>query len=223
MRILIIEDDEIALEVLKKNLEAQTFAVDTAPNGEKGSFMARVNDYDTVLLDDTLPKKTSTEVCREIRDARKCVPIIIISNAATMPEKVAFLREGADDHITKPFCFEELLARIEALLRRPPLQNKPVFDIDNIKLDPQRKQVTRGERRVYLTKKEFALLEYLMRNKGAVLSRSMIMEHVWDNETDPFSNTIESHIRNLRKKIGSKRRQLIYNVPGRGYKIDMLR
>ena len=223
MRLLIVDDDEILLESLKRNLEAETFAVDVAETGEKGSYLARVNDYDLVILDNTLPNKNSTEVCRDIRHANKRMPIIIISETDTTQEKVSLLREGADDYLTKPFCVEELNARIGALLRRPTSQNKPIFDIDNIKLDSQLKQVTRGEKHVYLTRKEFALLEYMMRNKGAVLSRSMIMEHVWDNETDPFSNTIECHIRNLRKKICSKRRRLIHNIPGRGYKIDVLR
>ena len=133
------------------------------------------------------------------------------------------MQEGADDHLTKPFYFEELLARVEVLLRRPRTLCKPIFNIHNVKLDSHRQLVTRNEKRIYLTKKEFALLEYLLRNKGAVVSRSMIMEHVWDNEADPFSNTIESHIRNLRKKIDCRRKRLIHNVPGRGYKIDILR
>ena len=140
-----------------------------------------------------------------------------------MQGKISLLHEGADDHLTKPFSFEELLARIQAILRRPALKYKPVLDVDVVKLDCHNQQVMRGEKRVYLTRKEFALLEYLMRNKGTVVSRSMIMEHVWNDEADPFSNTIESHILNLRKKIDSKRRRLIHNVPGRGYKIDVLR
>ena len=218
-----MDDDEILLANLKKSLEGQTFAVDTVEDGEKGSYAARVNDYDIIILDDTLPKKDHATVCADIRNTGKLTPIIVISAKATMQQKVEILRGGADDHITKPFCFEELLARIEALLRRPPLQHSPIFNIDNVRLDCYLKLVTRGQRRVYLTKKEFALLEYLLRNKGAVVSRSMIMEHVWDNEADPFSNTIESHIRNLRKKIDCKRRKLIHNVPGRGYKIDTFR
>ena len=223
MRILIVEDDTNLAEQLKKNLENRTFAVDVAKDGENGSYLARVNDYDIIILDDSLPKKNSTDVCREIRNADKTTPIIVVSETTDVQEKISLLHEGADDHLIKPFSFEELSARIQAILRRPTLKYKPVLDIDVVKLDCHKQQVTRGEKRVYLTRKEFALLEYLMRNKGSVVSRSMIMEHVWNDETDPFSNTIESHILNLRKKIDSKRRRLIHNIPGRGYKIDLLR
>lgn len=223
MRVLIVEDDANLVEQLKKKLEEQTFAVDTAGDGVDGSYLARVNDYDIIILDDSLPKKSSEDVCRDIRNANKTAPIIIISETNNMQEKISLLHEGADDHIAKPFSFEELLARIQAILRRPTLRHKPILDIDVIKLDCHNHQVTRKEKIVYLTRKEFALLEYLMRNKGSVVSRSMIMEHVWDDEINPFSNTIESHILNLRKKIDSKRKRLIHNVPGRGYKIDVLK
>ncbi len=222
MRILIIDSDDAVSQLLKKNLEAHAFAVDISPDGEKGSYMARVNDYDIVIMDNFIKEKSSMEVCRDIRNANKLTPIIITSAKATIPEKVSILREGADDHLTKPFFFEELLARIEALLRRPPIKHDPVFSIEDVKMNCSEQLVTRGEKRIYLTRKEFALLEYLLRNKGAVVSRSMIMEHVWDNDTDPFSNTIESHILNLRKKIDNKKK-LIHNVPGRGYKIDILK
>ena len=223
MRILIVEDDKDLVTSLRKSLEYQTFAVDVAENGVDGSYLARVNDYDIIILDDSLPKKSGSDVCRDIRGANKNTPIIAVSTTCDIQEKICLLHEGADDHIIKPFSFEELLARIHALLRRPPLQHKPVLNIDTVKLDCHNQLVTRGEKRVYLTRKEYALLEYLMRNKGSVVSRGMIMEHVWNEETDPFSNTIESHILNLRKKIDSKRRRLIHNVPGRGYKIDVLR
>jgi len=223
MRILIIENDMDLIGQLRKNLEQKTFAVDVANNGEDGSYMARVNEYDLIVLSDSLPKKTSTDVCRDIRNANKTTPIIILSNTTDIQEKISLLHEGADDLITKPFSFEELIARIQTILRRPTIQYKPVLDVDTVKLDCHNQLVTRKEKRVYLTRKEFALLEYLMRNKGSVVSRNMIMEHVWNEETDPFSNTIESHILNLRKKIDSKRRRLIHNVPGRGYKIDVFR
>ena len=223
MRILIVEDDQSLMQQLRKNLESKSFAVDTAENGEDGSFMARVNDYDLIVLNDSLPKKNGTDVCRDIRNANKTAPIIAVSDTDNLQQKISLLHEGADDHLTKPFSFEELLARIQAILRRPPLKHKPILGIDTVKLDCRNQMVTRGEKKVYLTRKEFALLEYLMRNKGSIVSRSMIMEHVWNDETDPFSNTIESHILNLRKKIDSKRRRLIHNVPGRGYKMDVLR
>lgn len=223
MRVLIVEDDIDLMNQLRKKLEARTFAVDIAQNGESGSYLARVNDYDIIILDDSLPKKNGADVCREIREANKTTPIIMVSGTIAIKEKVYLFREGADDHMTKPFSFEELLARIQAILRRPKLQHKPILSIDKVRLDCHNQQVTCGEKQVYLTRKEFALLEYLMRNKGSVVSRSMIMEHVWNDTTDPFSNTIESHILNLRKKIDSKRKCLIQNIPGRGYKIDILK
>lgn len=223
MRILIIENDKCLIQQLKKNLESQSFAVDVAENGVTGSYLGRVNDYDVIILDNALPKKSGTDVCRDIRNANKLTPIIAISDTTDIEEKISLLHEGADDHITKPFSFDELLARIQALMRRPPLQHRPVLDVDTVKLDCHNQQVTRGEKRVYLTRKEFALLEYLMRNKGSVVSRSMIMEHVWNDETDPFSNTIESHILNLRRKIDRRRHRLIQNIPGRGYKIEAVR
>lgn len=219
MRILIVEDDTNLLEQLRKNLEVQTFAVDMATDGERGSYLARVNDYDIIILDDSLPKKNSIEVCRDIRNADKTTPIIIISETADIQTKISLLKEGADDHMIKPFSFEELLTRILVILRRPALQHKSVLNVDIVRLDCHKQQVMRGEKQVHLTRKEFALLEYLMRNKGSVVSRGMIMEHVWDGESNPFSNTIESHILSLRKKIDTKRKRLIRNVPGRGYKI----
>jgi DNA-binding response OmpR family regulator len=223
MRILIVEDDVMLAGQIKKNLEAQSFAVDIATDGESGSYQARVNDYDVVILDDVLPNKKGIEVCRDIRSAGKTMPIIIISEKSDLQEKISLLHEGADDHLMKPFSFEELLARIQALLRRPAIKHQPVLNIEKIRLDCHNQQVIRGKRKVYLTRKEFALLEYLMRNKGSVVSRGMIMEHVWDEAVDPFSNTIESHILNLRKKIGPGSRRLIHNIPGRGYKIDIAR
>ena len=223
MRILIIEDDVDFAEQIRDNLETQSFAVDVSNNGENGSYLARVNDYDVIILDNLLPKKNGLDVCRDIRGADKNTPIIIISETENIQEKIRLLREGADDHMIKPFPFEELLARILALMRRPIIKHQPILNIDKIKLDCHSQLVTRGQKKVYLTRKEYALLEYLMRNKGSVVSRGMIMEHVWDSDADPFSNTIESHILSLRKKIGSKRKRLIHNVPGRGYKIDTIR
>lgn len=223
MRILIVEDDTELMKHLRKNLESQSFAVDSAENGESGSYLARVNDYDLIIIGDHLSKKCSLDVCKDIRNANKTTPIIATSSTTNMKEKISLLHEGADDHLMKPFSFEELSARIQTILRRPTIKHRPILDVDVVKLDCHNQQVTRGEKRVYLTRKEFALLEYLMRNKGRVVSRGMIMEHVWNDETDPFSNTIESHILNLRKKIDSKRRPLIHNIPGRGYKIDVLK
>ncbi len=221
MRILIIEDDAETRDFLKMSLETESFAVDTAYDGDKGSYMARTNDYDLIILDHTLPLKSGAVVCKDIRKTGKLTPIIMLSVVDNVETKIDLLTLGADDYVSKPFSFEELLARIRALLRRPQLIQNSILQVSDLVLDINKQSVKRGTKGVYLTKKQFSLLEYLMKNKGKVLSRGMIMEHVWNIESDPFSNTIEAHILNLRKRIrGGNKRELIHNVPGRGYKID---
>lgn len=222
MRILIIEDEPKLQSLLKTNLEDQGFFVDTANQGDKGSYLARTNDYDAIVLDYLLPEKQGDQICREIRDAGKTCPIIVVSVRGAVPDKVELLNMGADDYITKPFAFDELLARIRAVLRRPSNWQDSVLSIDNLTVDPIKYKAIRDDREIPLTRKEFALLEYLLRNKGAVISRGAIMEHVWDLDGDIFSNTIETHILNLRRKIDSKGYlKLIHTVSGRGYKVDL--
>lgn len=221
MRILVIEDEPEIRGFLTSSLQSENFAVDSADNGEQGSYMARINEYDVILLDYMLPKKTGLEVCTEIRAAGKKMPIILLSVKNGVHDKVTLLNAGVDDYMTKPFSFDELMARIRALFRRPNEMESDVLTVADLKLDRARHKVHRGKREIYLTRKEFSLLECLMRHKGIVLTRGIIMEHVWNVESDPFSNTIEAHILNLRKKIeGVRGRRLIFNVPGRGYKID---
>lgn len=220
MRILIIEDNAEIRKLIKVGLEAESFAVDTAEDGEKGSFTARTNDYDLVILDYILPKKHGDQVCKEIRKAGKKMPILLLSVEKETSDKVTLLESGADDYMTKPFSFEELIARIRTLLRRPQNIQEETFEIGNIKLNSRTQEVKRGKNDVYLTRKEFSLLEFLLRHKGQTVSRGMIMEHVWDLDGNPFSSTIETHIFNLRKKIEERKSgRLIHNVPGRGYKI----
>jgi DNA-binding response OmpR family regulator len=221
MRILVVEDQKEIADHLRISLEAECFAVDSADNGEKGLYLARINDYDVIILDNLLGQKSGMEVCSELRQSGKTVPIIILSVQSEINYKVALLNAGADDYLTKPFALEELFARIHALLRRPqPVQNFEL-EIADLKVDVRKHSVRREGREIYLTRKEFMLLEYLARNRGTVLSRAMIMEHVWDMNADPFSNTIESHILSLRRKIDTKGLvKLIHTVPGRGYKID---
>jgi DNA-binding response OmpR family regulator len=223
MRLLIIEDDTSLLESLKVSLESESFAVDGCNDGETGSYIARTNDYDLVILDLVLPKKSGIIVCEEIRKAGKKMPILTLSARAEPDLKSKLLDCGADDYITKPFSYQELRSRIRALLRRPKDMFEEILSIDNLIVDTVRQTVKRGKKDVYLTKKEFSLLEFLLRNKSRVVSRGMIMEHVWNIDSDPFSNTIEAHILNLRKKIEAKSwKKLVHNVPGRGYKIDSL-
>ncbi len=220
MRILIIDDNKDIRDLVKIGLEAESFVVDTSPDGERGSYIARTNDYDLVILDNVMPKKHGYEVCREIRDAGKKMPILMLSVQSEVRDKVSLLKYGADDYMTKPFSFEELVARVRALLRRPEEMKGEILSLGELKLNSRTQEVQNGHKNIYLTKKEFSLLEFLLRNKEQVVSRGLIMEHVWDLDADPFSNTIETHIFNLRKKIEkSKKERLIWNVPGRGYKL----
>ncbi len=221
MRILVVDDEKELRDFMKSSLEAECFSVDVTGEGERASFLGRSNDYDLIILDYMLPVKNGLEVCKEIRKSGKTTPIIMLSVESDTASKVKLLSGGADDYVTKPFSFAELLARVRALLRRPKAMTEEILKINDLTLDIPRRTVMRGNKIVYLTRKEFELLEYLMRNRGLVLSRGMIMEHVWDARADAFSNTIETHILNLRRKLDrTSKRKLILTVPGRGYKID---
>jgi len=223
MRVLIIEDEKEISSILKIGLEAECFVVDMAKNGEQGFYLATTNDYDLIILDNMLPKKDGKSVCEDIRKDGRTMPIIMLSVKSEAMTKVDLLNAGADDYLTKPFSLQELLARVRALLRRPQKIESEIMTLDDLFVDTKRHIIKRGEVEMYLTRKEFILLEYLMRNRGVVLSRGMIMEHVWDMNADPFSNTVESHILNLRRKVDTKgKKRLIHTVPGRGYKIDLL-
>ncbi|MEO5646135.1 MAG: response regulator transcription factor [Candidatus Paceibacterota bacterium] len=222
MRALIVEDERGVRDMLAENLRAHCFAVDTAEDGTEGSYLARTNEYDIIILDNMLPEKSGGSVCQEIRRTGRAVPILILSVLSDSWRKVELLNSGADDYMIKPFSVDELMARIRALMRRPAQLEGDILTIDDLELDTKKQTVRRDGISKNLTRKEFTLLEYLMRNKGSVLSRGMIMEHVWDMTSDPFSNTIESHILSLRRKIEpGKSKKLIYTVSGRGYKIDM--
>ncbi|MEK7390683.1 MAG: response regulator transcription factor [Patescibacteria group bacterium] len=219
MRILVIEDNKEIRELLKLGLETEMFSVDTVEDGESGSYIARTNDYDLILLDNILPKKTGSEVCQEIRKAGKNTPVILMSVKSDTDEKVRLLTVGADDYVTKPFSFKELLARIHAILRRPETNLPENLATGDLVLNSRTHEVRRGNASIYLTRKEYSLLELLIRHSGEVVSRGAIMEHVWDLDGNPFSNTIETHVFNLRRKLEKGKDRLIWNVPGRGYKI----
>ncbi len=221
MRILLVEDEKDIVNFLKPALETECFVVDIARDGEKGSFLARSNNYDLIILDNMLPKKSGKEICAELRHAHKTTPIIMLSVLAETDKKIELLNCGADDYLTKPFSLEELLARIRALLRRPANFTSEILTLGDLTLNSKKYEVIKGQKEIYLTKKEFMLLEYLMRNKGFVISRGMLLEHIWDMNADPFSNTVETHIMSLRKKIdGTGNNKLLYTISGRGYKID---
>lgn len=221
MKILIIEDEQEIVDFLRAGLEAERFAVDFETDGEAGIYAAKTNSYDLIIADNMLPKGSGIEVCRTLRSSGINVPIIMLSVISDSVTKTDLLNAGADDYMTKPFSFDELLARLRALLRRPLDIQSETLKIDDLTLNTARHTVSRGGDRLRLTPKEFSLLEYLLRNRGNVLSRSMILEHVWDMNADPFSNTIEAHIRSLRKKVDTEgRRKLIHTVHGLGYKVD---
>ena len=220
MRILLIEDDTQTIGFLKSGLETECFSVDQAFDGEAGLYLAKTNDYDLIITDYFLPKKNGLEVCEGIRAKGKKIPIIVLSVHSAVPNKVALLNAGADDYLTKPFSFEELLARVKALLRRPLETQSDVLELANLRLDSGRHQFRMGNLEIALTRKEFQLLEFLLRNKGQVVSRTMILEHVWDIHGDIFSNSIETHVSNLRRKIDKRRNQkLIKTISGIGYKL----
>ncbi len=222
MKILIVEDDAEIRAILAATLKEACFAVDTAESGETGSYMARTNDYDLIILDNILPKKHGIEVCQELRAAEITTPILMLSVRSEVTTKAKLLDAGADDYLTKPYSVEELLARVRALLRRPKKSDSDILQLDNLTVNLQKHQVTRGNQEIQLTRKEFILLSYFMKNIDVVLSRGMITEHVWDMNADPFSNTIEAHIRSLRKKIDEKfGKELIHTVPGFGYKMSI--
>lgn len=222
MKILIIDDEQAIVEFLRQGLEARLFNVETASDGERGAFLARTGNYDLVLLDNVLPKLSGPEVLKEIRREERHLPVIMTSVKTDIKDKEECFRLGADDYLTKPFLFDELLLRIEAILRRPAKTVNEVYKIDDLMLNSHSKVVRRAGREIYLTRREFSLLEYLLHNRGRILSRQEILEHVWDYDSDPFSNSIETHIASLRRKIRRRGgRELIHTFVGRGYKLAL--
>jgi DNA-binding response OmpR family regulator len=221
MRVLVAEDEKEIRNFLKSSLESECYSVDTASDGETALNLAHKNVYDLFLFDNIMPRFTGKELCKKLRLEKNTSPILMLSVKSEVTTKVDLLNAGADDYLTKPFSIDELLARMKALLRRPTEIKNDIYRIDDLVLDNIKHLVTRSEEEIYLAKKEFSLLLYLLKNKGTVLSRSMIMENVWGRSTDPFSNTIEAHIRSLRNKIDiNGKKKLIHTITGRGYKID---
>jgi DNA-binding response OmpR family regulator len=219
MKILLVEDNISIRNVLRMGLERENFIIDEAVDGEQGSYLARTNQYDLIILDNILPKKMGQQVCLEIREQNINVPILLLSAKNEVESKIELLNAGADDYMTKPFSFEELKTRIKTLLRRPHKIESPTIRVGNLSINRDRHEVIKKGRKINLTRKEFALLELLMTNLNRIVSRTEIMEKVWDMNADPFSNTIEAHILNLRKKIGDLRKKIVQNVAGKGYRI----
>lgn len=223
MSILIVEDDKETLDVLTTSLKAEGFVVDTADDGDVGSRKIKINDYDLVILDIALPGKDGRQICAEIRSVgkRRGVPIMMLSVKGEVDTKVDLLNMGADDYMVKPFSYTELVARVRALLRRPREMESDILEINDLCLNAKERMVTRGGKEIHLTPKEFFLLEYMMRNRGRVLSRVVLLERVWDMNADLFTNTVETHIACLRRKLAGKgKRELISTISGTGYKIS---
>ncbi len=218
MRILVVEDHEETASSLKRKLEAEYYAVDIERDGDRASYRARTNEYDLILLDNMLPGKNGDQICKELRAGKMAAPILILSGQTDIERKISLLDCGADDYLTKPFSYRELAARIKALLRRPNPIEAPLLAIGDLTLDRGSFTVRRAGKDVKLTPKEFSILEYFMKNPGKTLTRGMILDHVWNDSADPLSNSIETHIANLRRKIDRGRAQgMIRTVPCRGY------
>jgi heavy metal response regulator len=219
MRILLVEDEPHAARILSKGLREQTYAVDIATDGEEALYQASVNDYNLIILDVLLPGKDGFEVCRELRTTGSAVPILMLTARNTVPDRITGLDTGADDYLTKPFDFYELLARVRALLRRSLALVPERVEVADLVLDTRTHQAWRAGRQIELTGKEYALLEYLARRAGEVVSRAEISEHVWDVNFDPFSNLIEVYIQRLRRKIDDGHElKLIRTLRGEGYR-----
>jgi len=221
MRILLVEDEDKVSRFIVRGLTAQSFAVDTAPDGRSGLDLATTYNYDLIILDLMLPGLNGTEVLRRIRRADHRVPILMLTARDAVADKVEHLEAGADDYLTKPFAFAELMARIKALLRRGSVDRPSVLRVADLEVDRLSQQVRRASRRIELTAKEYALLEYLMANAGRVMSRTMIIDHVWDQSFDGATNIVDVYVRHLRNKVDDGHEaKLIRTVRGVGYKIS---
>ena len=218
VRILIVEDEKKIADFIKRGLREEGYSADVAHDGEEGDFMAGTNDYDLIILDIMLPKIDGITLCKRFRQQRITVPVIMLTAKDTIKDKVAGLDSGADDYLTKPFAFEELLARVRALLRKKDGQASTKLQVADLTLDLLTHKAARGDEDIVLTTKEYALLEYFMRNAGSVVTRTMLSEHVWDINFDTTTNVIDVYINYLRKKIDQgHKKKLIHTVRGRGY------
>jgi heavy metal response regulator len=218
MRLLVIEDQNKVSGFIKKGLEEEGYAVDIARDGREGLSMALDRVHDLIILDIQLPKIDGLQILRELRDQGVAIPVLLLTVRATIEDKVLGLDSGADDYLPKPFAFQELVARIRALLRRRPDTEPTLVKIADLTLDPARRVVLRGDKRIDLSPREFSLLNYFMRNPERVLTRTMITEHVWDYDFDSDTNVIDVYVNYLRKKIDTERKnKLIQTIRGVGY------
>ena len=222
MRILIIEDEQKIALALKRGLAQESFAVDVSFDGKDGLGQAMTIDYDLIILDRMLPETDGIQICRALRDQKKIVPILMLTAKDAVRDRAEGLNAGADDYLVKPFAFEELLARVRALLRRPATLEEPQLRVGDLCLDRTTFAVSRDGQPIDLSRKEFALLEYLLKNAGRIVTKDMITSHVWDYDADILPNTVEVYIGYLRKKVDRpfpRRPALIETVRGFGYRL----
>lgn len=218
MRILLIEDEPKVSGFVARGLEAERYAVDVCADGVEGLEMAEAYSYDLIILDLMLPKMEGREVLQRVRRSNTCIPVLILTARDAVEDKVRLFECGADDYLTKPFAFAELLVRTKALLRRGPVNRSSTLTVGDLELDRLTQQVKRSGKRIELTMKEYSLLEYLMLNQDRVLSRNMIIEHVWDQAFDGITNIVDVYVRHLRSKVDDGFAQkLIRTIRGSGY------
>ncbi len=222
MRVLVVEDSRRLAGIIRRGLLEEGYAVDNAYDGEEAEYMAETTPFDVVILDVMLPKKDGLAVCRDLRGKNVNTPILMLTAKDSVEDKVIGLDSGADDYLVKPFAFSELLARIRALLRREVLPKTQKFQVGDLSLDPQSREVWRDGSRLELTAKEYSILEYFMRRPNAVVTRTMLGESVWDYEFDGLSNVIDVYVRRIRQKIDRDgQASLIQTVRGAGYRLRM--
>jgi two-component system, OmpR family, response regulator len=220
MRVLVVEDEVKMAGLLKRGLEEEGYAVDVAGTGSEAVWLGTENPYDAIVLDIMLPDVDGLEVCRQLRSGGRWAPVLMLTARDAVPDRVAGLDSGADDYLTKPFSFTELFARLRALMRRGAGERPAVLQAGDLSLDPATRKVARGNRAIDLTAKEFALLEYFLRHPGEVLTRSRIIEHVWDFAYEGDSNVVDVYVRYLREKIDRPfGRDSIETVRGTGYRL----
>jgi heavy metal response regulator len=218
MRILLVEDEKRMASFIERGLKEERYAVDVAPTAQQGLFLADVNPYDLIILDVMLPDQNGVSLCRELRGKRVATPVLMLTAMDSVKDKVKGLDAGADDYLTKPFAFEEFLARIRALLRKDRFRKTTLLKVDDLELDQVSHKVKRAGREIVLANKEYALLEYLMVHADEVVTRTMIAEHVWNEDFDSLTNVFDVYIHRLRTKIDKDfARPLIHSVRGVGY------
>jgi DNA-binding response OmpR family regulator len=221
MRLLLIEDERKVAEFVARGLRAERLAVDVSNDGQSGWEMASTYNYDLIILDLMLPGLSGTEILKRIRKQNSQVPVLVLTARDGTAEKVENFEAGADDYLTKPFAFAELLVRVKALLRRTTVDRSNVLRVGDLEIDRLNQQVRRAGKRIELTSKEYSLLEYLVANAGRVLSRTMIMEHVWDESFEGLTNIVDVYVRHLRSKVDMAHPcKLIRTVRGTGYSIS---